>query len=178
MITHSFIQQVRPPLWKILLINCWNGDGLFELFVPLAISRPLVGILPVKITVFVREIRADINLLRRNRLQARLRQHHTLGYLPFCDFRSNFRHSLGGRQPRSEGCVGIGVVEGSFEWKLLVFHGLDVPGDGFIPIDDPLVLVAEPLHFLKMPVSDQGSVIVADGRFSSLNVVSVKRPHK
>ena len=74
--------------------------------------------------------------------------------------------------------VGVRVVEGCFEWKFLVFHGLDVPGDRFVPIDDPLVLVAEPLHFLKVSVPDQGSVIEVDGRFGSRNIVSVKRPHK
>ena len=178
MITHSFIEQVRSPLRKVLLVNCWNGDGLLEFLVPLTISRPFVGILPVEITVFVREVGTDIKFFWRNGLQARLRQHHTLRYLSLCDFGGNCGHSLGGRQARGEVFVGVGVVEGGFEWKLLVFHGLDVPGDGFVPIDDPLVLVAEPLHFLDVLVPDQGSVIVADGRLGSLNIVSVKRPHK
>jgi hypothetical protein len=49
----------------------------------------------------------------------------------------------------------IGVVEGCFKGKLLIFKGLDMPGDGLIPIDDPFIFVAKALNFFDMSVPDE-----------------------
>ena len=72
----------------------------------------------------------------------------------------------------------VGVVEGSFEWKLLILHGLDVTGNGLIPVNNPFVLVAEPVNFFRMPLPDERFVIVSNCWFGPRDIVCVKRPHQ
>ena len=149
-----------------------------KLFIPLSVSWPLVRVFPVEITIFVREIRADIQFLRWNWVQTWLRQHHALRYCSLCDLRSNWFDYFRRRQPRFEMLRSVRVIERSFNRKLLILHRLDMSWYRFVPIDDSFLLVAKPLDFFLMFVPQTRSVIVVDGRFGPRYIISVKSSHK
>ena len=72
----------------------------------------------------------------------------------------------------------VWVIERCFEWKLLVFHWLDVTRYGLIPVDYPFFFVSEPINLLNVSMPDKSFVVASYCGFGSRDIVCVKRSHQ
>jgi hypothetical protein len=49
-----------------------------------------------------------------------------------------------------------------------------MPGERFIPIDDPFLLIAEAIDFFVVPCPNERLLIVADGGICSRDIIGIE----